>query len=105
MPVDLQAKLLRAIQVREIRPVGSTKRISINVRILAATNRDLEQAVAQGTFRRDLYFRLNVLSLRIPPLRERRQDIPLLAAHFLERLSRASGQERSVSDEIGRAHV
>ena len=99
LPVDLQAKLLRAIQEREIRPVGSTKRITISVRILAATNRDLEQAVAQGTFRRDLYFRLNVLSLRIPPLRERRQDIPLLATHFLERLSRASGQERSLSDE------
>ncbi len=103
LPVDLQAKLLRAIQEREIRPVGSTRRIAINVRILAATNRDLEQAVAQGTFRRDLYFRLNVLSLRIPPLRERRQDIPLLAAHFLERLSRASGQERSVSDEAMKA--
>jgi len=103
LPVDLQAKLLRAIQEREIRPVGSTRRIAINVRILAATNRDLEQAVAQGTFRRDLYFRLNVLSLRIPPLRERRQDIPLLAAHFLERLSRASGHERSVSDEAMKA--
>src|SRR3989454_5409488 len=103
LPVDLQAKLLRAIQEREIRPVGSTRRIAINVRILAATNRDLEQAVAQGTFRRDLYFRLNVLSLRIPPLRERRQDIPLLAAPFLERLSRASGHERSVSDEAMKA--
>src|SRR5438876_1645045 len=103
LPVDLQAKLLRAIQEREIRPVGSTRRIAINVRILAATNRDLEQAVAQGTFRRDLYFRLNVLSLRIPPLRERRQDIPLLAAPFLERLTRASGQERSVSDEAMKA--
>ena len=99
LPVDLQAKLLRAIQEKEIRPVGSTKRVEINVRILAATNRDLEQAVAQGTFRRDLYFRLNVLSLRIPPLRERRQDIPLLAGHFLERLSRTSGQPRSLSDE------
>src|SRR5438876_1833116 len=99
LPVDLQAKLLRAIHEKEIRPVGSTKRIAINVRILAATNRDLEQAVAQGMFRRDLYFRLNVLSLRIPALRERRQDIPLLAAPFLERLTRASGHERSVSDE------
>jgi DNA-binding NtrC family response regulator len=98
LPVDLQAKLLRAIQEKEIRPVGSTKRIIINVRILAATNRDLEQAVAQGTFRRDLYFRLNVLSLRIPALRERRQDIPLLASYFLERMSRASGQERTLSD-------
>src|SRR5207244_13554334 len=96
LPVDLKAKLLRAIQEKEIRPVGSTKRIAINVRILAATNRDLEQAVAQGMFRRDLYFRLNVLSLRIPALRERRQDIPLLAISFLERLSRASGHERAV---------
>ncbi len=87
LPVDLQAKLLRAIQEKEIRPVGSTKRIAINVRILAATNRDLEQAVAQATFRRDLYFRLNVLSLRIPPLRERRQDIPLLVGYFLERMA------------------
>ncbi len=99
LPVDLQAKLLRAIQEKEIRPVGSTKRVPIEVRILAATNRDLEQAVAQGTFRRDLYFRLNVLSLRIPPLRERRQDIPLLAEHFLERLNRESQQEHTLSDE------
>jgi two-component system response regulator HydG len=103
LPVDLQAKLLRAIQEKEIRPVGSTKRVPINVRILAATNRDLEHAVAQGTFRRDLYFRLNVLSLRIPALRERRQDIPLLAAHFLERLSRTAGQERVLSDDALKA--
>ena len=99
LPVDLQAKLLRAIQEKEIRPVGSTRRIPINVRILAATNRDLEEAVAQGTFRRDLYFRLNVLSLRIPPLRERRQDIPLLAAYFLEKMTRLSGIERTLTDE------
>jgi two-component system response regulator HydG len=103
LPVDLQAKLLRAIQEREIRPVGSTRRININVRILAATNRDLEQAVMQGTFRRDLYFRLNVLSLRIPSLRERRQDIPLLVAHFLERLARNSGIEKLLSDEAVKA--
>ena len=103
LPVDLQAKLLRAIQEKEIRPVGSTKRMSINVRILAATNRDLEQAVAQGTFRRDLFFRLNVLSLRIPPLRERRQDIPLLVAYFLERISRNSDFDRSVSDDALKA--
>jgi DNA-binding NtrC family response regulator len=99
LPVDLQAKLLRAIQEKEIRPVGSVKRIPINVRILAATNRDLEHAVAEGTFRRDLYFRLNVLTLRIPPLRDRRQDIPLLIAHFLERLGRESGSEKTISDE------
>lgn len=103
LPVDLQAKLLRAIQEKEIRPVGSTKRIPINVRILAATNRDLEQAVAQGSFRRDLYFRLNVLSVRIPPLRERRQDIPLLVAHFLERIARSTGQEHTLSDDALKA--
>jgi DNA-binding NtrC family response regulator len=103
MPVDLQAKLLRAIQEKEIRPVGSTKRIPINVRILAATNRDLEQAVSQGTFRRDLYFRLNVLTLRIPPLRDRRQDIPLLATCFLEKLSRDTGLDRFLSDEALKA--
>jgi len=103
LPVDLQAKLLRAIQEKEIRPVGSTKRIPINVRILAATNRDLEQDVSQGNFRRDLYFRLNVLSLRIPPLRERRQDIPMLASHFLDRLSRSAGQERTLSDDAMKA--
>jgi two-component system response regulator HydG len=103
LPVDLQAKLLRAIQEKEIRPVGSTKRLPINVRILAATNRDLELGVSQGNFRRDLYFRLNVLSLRIPPLRERRQDIPLLASHFLDRMTRTSGQERTLSDEAMKA--
>src|SRR5450432_19802 len=103
LPVDLQAKMLRAIQEKEIRPVGSTSRIPINVRILAATNRDLEQAVTQGEFRRDLYFRLNVLSLRIPALRERRQDIPLLIGYFLERMTRASGQEKTLSDEALKA--
>jgi DNA-binding NtrC family response regulator len=103
LPVDLQAKMLRAIQEKEIRPVGSTRRIPINVRILAATNRDLEQAVMQGGFRRDLYFRLNVLSLRIPALRERRQDIPLLIGHFLDRMTRNSGQEKMLSDDALKA--
>ena len=103
LPVDLQAKMLRAIQEKEIRPVGSTRRIPINVRILAATNRDLEQGVMQGSFRRDLYFRLNVLSLRIPALRERRQDIPLLIGHFLERMTRNSGQEKVISDDALKA--
>ncbi|HEV2697422.1 MAG TPA: sigma-54 dependent transcriptional regulator [Terriglobales bacterium] len=103
LPVDLQAKMLRALQEKEIRPVGSTKRISINVRILAATNKDLEQAVTQGSFRRDLYFRLNVLNLRIPPLRERRQDIPLLATSFLERVSQASGRTHELTDDAMKA--
>jgi len=102
LPVDMQAKMLRALQEKEIRPVGSTKRVPINVRILAATNRDLESAVAQGCFRRDLYFRLNVLSLRIPPLRERRQDIPLLAGTFLDRLGRTSGRSFELSDDAAK---
>lgn len=103
LPLDLQAKMLRVLQEREIRSVGSTKQVPINVRILAATNRDLEEAVALGSFRRDLYFRLNVLSLRIPPLRERRQDIPLLASRFLERLSRSSERTHELSDDAMKA--
>jgi len=103
LPTDLQAKLLRAIQEKEIRPVGSVKRVPINVRILAATNRDLERAVGEGTFRRDLFFRLNVLTLRLPALRERRQDIPLLVAHILERIGRDAGIEKTISDEALKA--
>src|ERR1700756_3667034 len=99
LPIDLQSKLLRALQEKEIRPVGSTKRVPINVRILAATNRDLEIAVREGTFRKDLFFRLNVVNLRIPPLRERKQDIPLLVGHFLDRMNRALGVERTISDD------
>jgi two-component system response regulator HydG len=105
LPADLQAKLLRAIQEKEIRAVDSSWRPLINVRILAATNRDLEQAVMQGTFRRDLYIHLNLLSLRIPPLRERRQDIPPLIAHFLERIVHDSGQGKSFSEEALKAMV
>jgi DNA-binding NtrC family response regulator len=103
LPVDLQAKLLRAIQEKEIRPVGSTKAVPMNARILAATHRDLEAAVAEGRFRRDLYYRLNVLTLRIPPLRERKHDIPLLVHYFLERMSQGSGIRRNISDEGLRA--
>jgi len=105
LPLDLQSKLLRALQEKEIRPVGSTKQVPINLRIVAATNRDLEQAVGHGEFRRDLYFRLNVLSLRIPPLRERRQDVPFLVGAFLERLSLASGRNLGLSDDGMKALV
>ncbi len=103
LSLDLQSKLLRAIQEHEICPVGSTKRVAIQVRILAATNRDLERAVAEGKFRRDLYFRLNVLTLRLPALRQRKQDIPLLATHFMERLNQGSAAQRSLSEEALKA--
>ncbi|MGO9517094.1 MAG: sigma-54-dependent transcriptional regulator [Candidatus Korobacteraceae bacterium] len=99
LPVDLQTKLLRAIQEKEVRPVGGTRSVPINVRILAATNRDLEAAVQQGSFRRDLYFRLNVLTLRIPPLRERPQDIPLLIGNVLERVNAATQTQHAIGDD------
>lgn len=83
IPFSLQTKLLRVLQDGEIRPVGSNKNIRVNARIIAMTNQDLEKKIRAGTFREDLYYRLNVLSLHIPPLRERRDDVPLLAAHFL----------------------
>ena len=103
LSVDLQAKLLRALQEKEIRPVGSTRRIPINVRVLAASNRNLEQAVEEGKFRKDLYFRLNVVALKLPPLRERKQDIPMLVSHFLDKLAGAGNKPRTVSDEALKA--
>jgi DNA-binding NtrC family response regulator len=105
LPLDLQAKLLRALQEKEVRPVGGTHRVAINVRILAATNRNLAVMVEQGRFRKDLYYRLSVVNLRIPPLRERKQDIPLLAAHFLERMARETGTTHTLSDDALRTLV
>jgi two-component system response regulator HydG len=99
MPIDMQAKLLRALQEKEVRPVGSTERVPLQARIIAATNRDLEAAVRQGTFRQDLFFRLNVVQIKIPPLRERKTDIQPLVNSFLEKFSDPSGKMRTISED------
>ncbi|MCI0652608.1 MAG: sigma-54 dependent transcriptional regulator [Planctomycetes bacterium] len=93
MPLSIQGKLLRAIESREIQPVGSVRQVPIEARIVAATNKDLERLVAEGKFREDLYYRLAVVVIRVPPLRDRREDIPLLVNHFLQKLSRELGRQ------------
>lgn len=93
MPLDLQVKLLRAIQEKEIERVGGKSTIKTDVRIIAATNRNLQKEVAEGRFRSDLFYRLNVFPIVLPPLRDRTEDIPLLAAHFMERFARSAGRK------------
>jgi two-component system response regulator PilR (NtrC family) len=100
IPPLLQVKLLRAIQTREIRRVGDTKDMKTDVRLIAASNRNLEDAVRDGILREDLYYRLNVIPIQLPPLRERREDIPLLVAHFLQKFGKDLGKEaRGVAPE------
>jgi two-component system response regulator AtoC len=98
LPLEMQAKLLRVLQEKEVRPVGSNDKISVDVRIIAATNRDLDSAYRGGTFRKDLYFRLNVVTVHLPALREHRSDIPLLAHAFLERY--AAGKNIQVTPAV-----
>ncbi len=92
LPLSLQVKLLRVIQEKSLRRVGGTKDVDVDVRVVSATNRELEQLISEGSFRNDLFYRLNVIQIPIPPLRERREDIPLLIRHFVDKLSMESGR-------------
>ena len=104
MPMLLQAKLLRVLENNEITRIGSNESMKVNVRVVSATHRDLDQAVADGKFRQDLYFRLNKLKVRIPSLRERREDIPLLATHFMKEFNQLHGKHgASISEAVRRA--
>jgi transcriptional regulator with GAF, ATPase, and Fis domain len=100
MPMDMQKKLLRVLQEKEVRPVGGKRAIPIDVRILSASNQDLRKMVADGKFREDLFYRLNVIIVELPPLRERADDIPLLVEHFLQEIAESTGTpKKTVSDE------
>jgi DNA-binding NtrC family response regulator len=101
MPVSLQSKLLRVLNNGEFQPLGSTRTLRTDARILSSTNRDLQQMIRQGQFREDLYYRINVINVQIPPLRERLEDLPLLIDHFLERLGKRRRKGiHSVSSEV-----
>jgi two-component system response regulator PilR (NtrC family) len=99
LAAPLQVKLLRVLQERKVRPVGGHQELEVDVRVVAATNRDVEQAVREGSFRQDLFYRLNVIRIQLPPLRERVEDIPMLAAHFLQKHSALEGKRLSFSAE------
>ncbi|PYV18602.1 MAG: sigma-54-dependent Fis family transcriptional regulator [Acidobacteria bacterium] len=99
LPVELQVKLLRALQEREIKPLGSNERVRLEARIIAATNQDIEEAIQHGAVRKDLYFRLNVVSIKMPPLRERKSDIPALVHYFIDQYGGEEGRITGVSYE------
>jgi two-component system response regulator HydG len=104
MPLGLQAKLLRVLENKEVLRIGSNEPIKVNVRLLSATNRDLDAAVADGSFRRDLYFRLKVVTIKLPALRERREDIPILAAHFIKEFNQLHGKHvTGIAEPLRRA--
>jgi len=96
MPMRLQVKLLRVLQENQVRPVGSTEAIQVDVRVISATHRDLQEMMRAGEFREDLYYRLNVVNIELPMLDERREDIPLLVSHFLQQIAKEADQERKV---------
>jgi two-component system response regulator PilR (NtrC family) len=102
LPPPLQVKLLRVLQDRKVRPVGGTAEVEVDVRVLAATNRDVESEVETGTFREDLFYRLNVIRIEVPPLRERPEDIPVLAAYFLQKHAALQGRRLAFSPEAMR---
>jgi len=99
LPIELQSRLLRALQEHEIRPLGSNERLRFEARMIAATNQDLDAAIKRGSFRKDLLFRLNVVSIKMPPLRDRKEDIPALVRHFMERFG-SEKSVREISDEV-----
>jgi DNA-binding NtrC family response regulator len=106
VPLSMQVKLLRVLQNRTIERLGGTRTVPVNVRIIAGSKKDLRQMVAEGKFREDLYYRLNVLPVALPPLRERREDIPLLMEHFIERYFRRRGEEvPPISDAVKQAFL
>ena len=106
VPLSMQVKLLRVLQNRTIERLGGTRTVPVNVRIIAGSKKDLKQMVAEGKFREDLYYRLNVLPVALPPLRERREDIPVLLEHFLERYFRRAGEDPpAISDAVKQAFM
>src|SRR2546428_995558 len=106
VPLSMQVKLLRVLQNRTIERLGGTRTVPVNVRVIAGTKRDLKQLVAEGKFREDLYYRLNVLPVTLPPLRERPEDIPVLMEHFLQRFFRRRGEDAPViSDAVTQAFM
>jgi len=106
VPLSMQVKLLRVLQNRTVERLGGTRTVPVNVRIIAGSKRDLKQMVAEGKFREDLYYRLNVLTVALPPLRERREDIPVLMEHFLERYFRRTGEDApQISDAVRQAFL